>query len=348
MNQKVFLLNGKSEIRQACFVALRKPTFEARPSLFHSFRPLIFLVTLGCALTLLAGCATVDPQPFSEFSLAVQELRDGADGALAVNNQSNRAAYIAQIAKQSQSPEGMDAVMNLLIGKVENDPFGWEMKTVPLFMMSARFQSGVYNLNNSLVAYADLLKSLASPELVSRERFDSLARDLDAGLTAAAEQLDFKATDKEIALFSVAARQAAYAFLDNKRSRSLQKVVEANQENIDVLAEQLQEALRLASWNLWVVYKNERATLSKKLTPASDDSLAAREKTVKEFVELNEGYISRLEILRALNGSVQTLPNAHRELAQAIKSPKMTMSSVRNLAKQGRSLNKLFRELKSN
>jgi len=348
MVKKVCLLNGKFDIRQGCFVALRHPTLESPPSLLHSFRPLVFLIALGCALTLLAGCATVDPQPFSEFSLAVQELRDGADGALSVSNESNRERYIEHVAKQSQTSAGRDDVLNLFVESVKADPFGWQMRKIPLFMMSKRFQAGVYALNSSLVAYAELLKNLAAPEAVSKETFDNLARDLDAGLSAAAGQLEVKEADQELAMMSAAARQAAYSYLNNKRSKSLEKIVEANQVNIAAIAGRLQEALRLSAENLRTAYRAEGMALAKKLTPGADDSPGSRGKTVKQFVELNEEYVGRLETLRALNRSLDTLPNAHRELAQAIKRPQMKLSSIRDLAKQGKALNKLYRELKSN
>jgi hypothetical protein len=305
------------------------------------------LAALGLVL-LTSACATVDPKPFSEFSLAVQELRDGSDSALAVSNDLNRQRYIEHVAKQSQTSEGKDDVMNLFIDIVKADPFGWQMKKIPLFMMSQRFQSGVYNLNSSLVAYAELLKSLAAPETLSRETFDNLARDLDAGLSSAAGQLEVQESDQEIAMISAAARQAAYSYLDNKRSKALVKIVETNQENITAIAGRLQEALRLSAENLRTVYRSERGILAKKLTPGADSSLSSREKTVKQFVELNEEYVARLEILRALNSSLNTLPNAHRELGQAIKRPQMKLSSIRDLAKQGKALNKLYRELKSN
>ncbi|MCK4621536.1 MAG: hypothetical protein KAT62_04895 [Desulfuromonadales bacterium] len=306
------------------------------------------LVLFLISMALLSGCATIDPKPFSEFSLAVQEFRDGADTALSVNNELNRERYIKRIAKQSLQSEGKDDVLNLFIDNVENDPFGWKMKKVPLFMVSKRFQSGVYNLNSSLVEYAELLKSLAAPETVSKEQFDDLARDLDAGLTAAAERLEFKEVGKGIAMFSAAATQAAHAFIDNKRGKSLQKIIDENQGNIATIAEKLQEALRLAAINLRTDYKSKRMNLAPRLTPGSKDNLGSREKIVKQFVELNEEYVTRLEILKVLDNSSQTLPNAHRELALAIKSPKMKLSSISDLSKKGKQLKKLYKELEDN
>lgn len=300
------------------------------------------------AASTLVGCATVDPRPFSEFSLAVQEFRDGADEALSTNNEFNRERYVKRVAAQSMKPEGVDDVLNLLIGVDKNDPFRWKMDRVPLFMMSKRFQRGVYTLNSSLVAYADLLKTLSAPETVSQEKFDNLARDLDARLAAAAIQLEFEKADKGVAMFSAAATQAAHSYIDNKRNKYLEKILNANQENIETIATQLQGALRLAAANLRSDYKNKRKKLTPKLTPGSEASLSSREKIVKQFVALNENYVVRLEILNLLHDYSVALPNAHRDLSLAIKSPQMKLSSIKDLSNKGKQLNELYKELNAN
>lgn len=300
------------------------------------------------ALSALSGCATVDPKPFSEFSLAVQEFRDGADVALSINNELNRERYVKRVAAQSMKPEGVDDVMNLLIDVDKNDPFSWKMNRIPLFMASKRFQRGVYTLNSSLVAYADLLKTLSAPETVSQEKFDDLARDLDARLTAAAIQLEFEKADKGIAMFSAAATQAAHSYIDNKRSNALEETLIANQENMETIATQLQGALRLAAANLREDYKNKRKKLNPKLAPGAKGSLSSREQVVKQYVVLNEEYVARLEILKLLHDYSVALPNAHRDLSLAIKSPKLKLSSIKELSKKGKQLNKLYKELKDN
>lgn len=312
---------------------------------FHIKIPLLVLLL---SASVLAGCATVDPKPFSEFSLAVQEFRDGADEALSINNDLNRERYVKRVAAQSMKPEGIDDVMNLLIDVEKNDPFSWKMNKVPLFMASKRFQRGVYTLNSALVAYADLLKTLSAPETVSQEKFDDMARDLDAHLTAAAVQLEFEKADKGVAMFSAAATQAAHSYIDNKRSKALGKVLNANQENIETIATQLQGALRLAAANLRSDHKNKRKKLNPKLTPGAKGSLSSREKIVKQYVALNEGYVARLEILKLLHDYSVALPSAHRDLSLAIESPKMKLSSIKDLSKKGKQLNKLYKELKGN
>jgi hypothetical protein len=293
---------------------------------------------------LISGCATVDPKPFGEFSLAVQGFRDGTDAALSTNSELNRERFINRTAQKSMEGENVRGALK--IQDVDTDPFGWTMEEIPLFMESERFRKGVYNLNTTLVTYADLLKSLAATELVSEDQFNDMAKNMDAGLAAAAEQLKFTNMDKGLAMFSTLAAKSAYAYIENKRSVELQQTMKENQANIDDLANRLQVAIETAKDNLTVDYDSRFGWLVARMS--SKDKLDAREKLVAQFMALNEEYVKRLDTLRELNAYCSKLPSAHRELIQSIKSPKMKLSAINDLIKSGQKLQKLYKELAKN
>ncbi len=303
----------------------------------------VFVITVS-----LLGCATVQkvqPEPFSEFSSSVQELRRGADAALEINEKLNRERFVDETLADLGGPEGAESVTNLLIGGKANLPFAWTMGQTPLFMASRRFRHGVYTLNTTLVAYSELLKELASPKLVSREHFDGMARDLDANLTSAALALDIKGADQGLAIFSVAASTAMHAYIQNRRRAALRDALEKNQVHIKGISTQLQQAMRLAARNLRNDYENRWRPLATQLTPGAGGTQSARRRKIEAIITLNEEFVTRLSALETLNSSYRVLPGAHRELITALDNSGSGLSSIRELYANGKRLHNLYKEL---
>ena len=96
--------------------------------------------------------------------------------SLSVVHERTRDRYIAEAADGDVAK-----VQALLLTQPPGDPFGWASANPPLFLKAARFKEGVYRLNSVLVGYAGLLVQLASPELVSSEKLQQLAKDLNNG-----------------------------------------------------------------------------------------------------------------------------------------------------------------------
>jgi hypothetical protein len=295
---------------------------------------------------ILVGCGTIRPQPFGEFSNAVQQLRKGADEALKYNDEANRDRFIEETAEASARPDGADEVENLLIEGIPGHPFAWQMTEVPLFMVSQRFRSGIYTLNSTLLAYAELLNNLANSDLVSRKAFDALAKDLNASLMAAAAALGFEGAEKGAGIISVAASEAAGAYIENQRRAKLREALERNQTLIEDLSQQLQGAIRLAGWNLRNDYELRSKRLADRLVPNPSVGLSSRKKTVQGIVELNEDYLKRLGVLEALHNAYRALPAAHRELTEAVTRPGFNLASVQDLFENGKRLYELYKDMK--
>ena len=311
-------------------------------SRFHQSR---WIIAVLIVLSLITGCSTIKQQPFASFSSSLQELRKGADEALKYNDTANRKRFIEETAKASLTADGAEDVKNLLIQSVEGEPFAWQMTQVPLFMVSPQFRSGVYTLNSTLVAYAELLASLADSDLVSQKQFDAMAKDLNANLKAAASTLQFEGVDEGVGIFSVAASKAAHGYIDSKRRSKLQETLEKNQPLIVNISDMLQGAIRIAVFNLRQNYDQRSIKIARQLVPNQSIKLATRKKTVEALVELNEDYLMRLRILESLNNSYRSLPAAHLELIKAIEKPGYNLAAVQALYENGKHMYHLYKEM---
>lgn len=77
---------------------------------FHNVR---WMIAVLLVLWLIAGCGTVQQQPFAKFSLSLQELRKGADEALKYNDSANRTRFIkVQTSWLGQAPCAIDVATN--------------------------------------------------------------------------------------------------------------------------------------------------------------------------------------------------------------------------------------------
>lgn len=314
-----------------------------------SFKTLRFYFKLSLllilCLLLFAGCGAINPEPFSKLTTALQEVRTGADEALKYNDVTSRNRFIEETAEASQTSSGSEAVQNLLIQGVEGKPFAWKMNKVPLFMISPQFRSGVYTLNSTLIAYSELLATLAGSNIVSQTEFDDMAKDLNSSLKSAASTLQLKDSQEISGIISTGASQAAYAFINHKRRKKLFEILEKNQPLIIVISDKLQEAIRIAVRNLSQNYDENSIRLVRGLIPDPSVTIEARKRTLTKLIELNEDYLTRLRILEALNNSYRSLPKAHTELMNAIEEPGYDLTTVKGLYENGKHMYDLYKEL---
>lgn len=315
--------------------------------IFCRFHKVRWIIAVLLVLWLIAGCGTVQQQPFAKFSLSLQELRKGADEALKYNDSANRTRFIEETAEAIPTANGKKAVKNLLIQGVEGELFAWRMNRIPLFMRAPQFRSGVYTLNSTLVSYSELLVSLADPELVSQSEFDAMAKDLNANLKAASSTLEFERTDEGVAIFSLAASKAAHAYISSKRKSKLREVLEENQPLMVNISARLQGAIRIAVRNLRNDYDQRSEAIARELASDPSVRLAARKKTVEALVKLNEDYVMRLGILESLHNSYRSLPAAHLELIQAIEKPASNLAAAQALYESGKHMYELYKEMQA-
>jgi hypothetical protein len=306
-------------------------------------RPLCFLVrilTIVLAILGVAGCASISPAPFTALTTSIQQLRDGADASLSLVHERTRNRYIVEAAAGDVAK-----VEALLLTQPAGDPFGWASPDPPLFLKVARFREGVHRLNSVLVGYAGLLGQLASPDLVSPEKFEQLAKDLNGNLKTAVQALGVSASpNKEIAIFSTLATSAFRAYLENKQRSSLLEALNSNQPAIQDAAELGASAVRITAAALRNEYNHSSAKLAA-LVAEHTLSDSKKQAALRELVELDEKFIKEISILRTLHQSYMALPAAHLELATGLADPKRGLPMVLELLENARELNRLYEEL---
>jgi hypothetical protein len=302
-------------------------------------RPLCF-VAVVLAILGVVGCASISPAPFTALTTSIQQVREGADASLSLVDERARNRYIAEAAAGDVAK-----VEGLLLKQPPGDPFGWASSDPPLFLKVARFRDGVHRLNSVLVDYAGLLVQLASPDLVSPEQFEQLARDLNGNLKNAVQALGVSApSNKEIAIFSTLGTAAFRAYLKNKQRSSLLKALDRNQPAIQEAAELGMSAVRITAMALHNEYNHSSERLAAMIAnPKVSDS--GKQATLKELIELDEKFIKEISVLRTLHQSYMALPAAHQELARGVADPKSGLPMVIELLENGRELYRLYEEL---
>ena len=236
-------------------------------------------------------------------------------------------------------------VQALLLTQPPGDPFGWASADPPLFLKAARFREGVYRLNSVLVGYAGLLGQLASPELVSSEKFEQLAKDLNGNMRNAVQALGVSSpSNKEIAIFSTLATTAFRVYLQNKQRTSLLEALNSNQPAIQNTAELGASAVRLTAAALRHEYDLSSAKLAN-LVAKPTVSNSQKQTAITDLVEIDEKFIKEMSMLRILHQSYVAVPAAHLELATGVADPKLGLPMVIELLENGRELFRLYQEL---
>lgn len=311
------------------------PTFKLRALSF-----LGFVVLQG----ILSGCPPIQHQPFSEFATSIQSLRDGADEALQINYQWSRDRWLKKtmttIAGGGNAAD--ESVQQLLLDGVPGDPFGWQMPKEPLFMKTRRFREGAHRLNTALLDYANLLKELAQPDVLSENQFTQLTSTLNANVQSAATSLKFEGmTKRDSAMISLAAAELFRQHILNSQRSSLRKAIEENQKSIESLAKLGVEATRIAALHLRQEYEYRSLKTALKLAPPNQPST----QSLESLLQLNERYIELQSILRTLHDTYIALPGAHRELASAVARPSLDLTWIRSVYENGRRLQRLYQDL---
>ena len=305
---------------------------------------------------LASGCAAVDPGPFVEFSSAIEELRAGADVALATRAERTRERFLEEALEDLGPPPDatteeesaaiddrrMEVLAGLHLGSVEGSPFAWTLVNEPLYFTSRKFRAAIHSLNTALLGYGDLLVDLSAPERISPERFERLARELNGSLNAALARLEVKSGDR-VALFSAAAATTARAFFERLRRNELKRNLESNQEPIALVTGRLQEAMRLSALELRQGY--DRTWNETTLAIARATTAASRKKRLEALVEADERFIAELRALEVLSEAYGALPSAHRELLEAVAGGSGGLAAIRRIFDAGRQLHDSARAL---
>ena len=306
----------------------------------QSLRFFAGILAVMLAILVVSGCASISPAPFTALTTSTQQLRDSADAALSMVHERTRNRYVAEAASGDSAK-----IEALLLTQPAGETFGWASSAPPLFLKVVRFREGVQRLNSVLVAYAGLLEQLASPDLVSSETFEQLAKDLNGNLQTAARAFGVSAPPpKELAIFSTLATAAFRTYLQNKQRSSLIKALNDNQSAVQEVAELGASAVRITAAALRSEYQTTSANLARLIAEPMRPK-SQKEATIKELIELDDRFIKEISILRTLHQSYMALPSAHRELATGLTDPKGGLPMVRELFENGRELYRMYEEL---
>jgi hypothetical protein len=322
---------------------VRKPSI--RRSDCNNLTTQFYVSLVLFALVQALGCATVRDDSFTAFAQSLTELRDGADEALNVPYQWTRERYVMETAAASADTiEGLDAVQWLILEKDAENVYAWSMIDEPLYVTQKRFRRGVYELNSTLLGYAELLNDLANEDL-SVAQFDDRARELNTGIRGAAAALGDTASTEGIAIFSAAATDMIRLYLDDKKRDHLRSAIEGNQTAVEEAAVHIRSALRLTALHLWHEYDEKTFVLADPLNPYASTKFKDRYKGVGGIVEVNDVLMQQLETLRVLDQSYQALPRANRELFEWLDNPGASLRAVREIGDNGARLRRLYDEL---
>jgi len=296
-------------------------------------------LVLAC-LPWLAGCASLQPAPFTAFATATQELKTGTDASLTHVSERATDRYVDEAVKN------VDKILSLKLAPDPKDVFGWTIPDLePFFLKTTRFRDGVDQLNTALIGYATLLSQLADPNVIPEKTFETMTTDLNDNLTTAVASMGAKPPPtKETAIISTLAVAVFRDYLHHQQRSALIKAIRTNQEAIDTVADLGANAVTITARAI----TNEYASMSQGLaTQAADASQpeSVRKTAIRALIALDDQYEKELRILRILHDSYVALPAAHRELANGLEKPQQGLPAIRALAENGKQLYRQYKEL---
>jgi len=271
----------------------------------------VTLVVAGVSLIIgIAGCASVDSDPFSQFAQGLGSLRDGTDAMAAGDVQNARERFVAEVRS------GEISLLDLQLGF--EAPFGYEYSfgAEPLYVKLGRFQQGMKALNDAMIAYADLLTKLAGGDVVDGATFDQLTTDLNANALSAAGALNLRVGGDDSALLTTAAVAAFRGVLEKKRRSGLAGAIREVQPQVDEYSRAMVGAIKFLATGVTTDYDDQFRAI---IGPLAAEAGAAPvdDEVIERVLALNLQTQQTLGNLAALSASYQRLPAAHRDLVAA-------------------------------
>lgn len=281
-------------------------------------RALARILVLGVTV-LGAGCASVDPGPFTQFESSLQTLRNGSDAQAGTAATASRQDLVDQVASGKVSPADLQLEFDASSPFVTTYGFA---EREPNFVKLIRFRQGLSALNDAMVGYAQSLVVLAGGGqggdiLPTTAQFDQLAKDLNTQTGTAAAALGVQVGAERQALLSTAAVQLFKAYIENKRRRDLVQAIEEVQPRVDEFAKAGQQAVHFLASMVQTDYNEQILPLATVNPPNATPILA-----------LNDTTQATLATLESLSSSYGALPAAHRDLKAATEKKPGLLSGL--------------------
>lgn len=312
----------------------------------HGFIARFSAVACICLFSLTAialiGCAsTTNTKPFEEFQNSAEALRDGSNEAIEV--------LIPETATRFEANNTATVAAFMDAHKIELDKAKgpYVFKRVPVYLEQERFKIGLWDMNNTMVGYTNVLLALAGKDVMTDDEFTAKVNELNANGFAAYLAFQGESKDENThaqaaensGIFSTAAILAFEIYLQNKKDRELIAALEENQPQIELFSGTFINAIELIRVNLEREY-NERVGNFPELY------LANQNLAIKQYMTLNRTYYAQLNSLKALHRSAELFPKAHAQLVSAVKSPGEPLSAVHTMMNYGKQLKKIADDAK--
>lgn len=289
----------------------------------------------------LSGCASIsvstDPRPFEKYRDAFSEVQSSADVVLAVDYKWTYERFLQRTREGDPS-----TIQNLILTFPEKGYYLWDLPSEELYIKVKRTQQAFKSLNAAFSGYTNLLAQLASGSLVDVKTFDGLTKELNDNSISAASALKLEVPEKAIAIFSIAATEAARLYIEKKRRDYLIKIITENQKSVDLFANKAVEVVKLVAIDIKIEYNHQTGPLVRRWKESTG---ASRVKVVKELIALNSEVTTLLETLRSLDQSYILFARKHRELGEALSSDTVSSFYISDLINIGKRLSSLYKEL---
>ncbi|EHE7894254.1 MULTISPECIES: hypothetical protein [Vibrio harveyi group] len=297
-------------------------------------RLLAFNIIILFGFMTLIGCSsTTNTKPFLAFQNSAESLRDGSDAAIDLLIPMTSARFEAD--KSSTMAEFMDA-HEIIVDKTKGT---YVIEKAPLYLEQESFKLGLYEMNNTMVGYANVLLTLSGKDAMSEDEFTKKVNELNANGFAAYLALKGEPKDENAhsqaaensGIFSTAAILAFDIYLEGKKDSELIAALEENQSQIELFSGSFISAIGVIEVSLENEYNQRVGTFS-------DLFVENRSAATKQYMTLNRTYYAQLNSLKALRHSAESFPKAHSQLVTAVKSPGEPMTAVLTMMNYGKQL----------
>lgn len=289
-------------------------------------------------LALTACSPAIETGPFTEFSTAAREIRDGTDAALQQSEAASRERTIAgAVADLSGGDAELreDALLGLVLSFEEGKPYGWSDADLP-YLATARFRKSVHELNDAFFEYADLLSALARATPLSAASVDSMATAVNAGTRRVLDGLSVSSADQTSGLIAATAATGFEEFIRSRKKQQLRQAIADNQSTIVAFSAHMAEACELAALDLRQSYLSAVDVLVVAIEKAVGTTrLPAR---VEDLLDANDEFKARLGALRDIGANYRAIGAAHHELVETLDDADASTESIRQLFEQAERL----------
>jgi len=306
----------------------------------------ISVLTLGLEI-LLAGCATVDPNPFQQYATAVKEAGDGLDKDLGQDIKWAHDKYIISVLDSSvklRDTAWLDHKGPFTISFPETNG----KSNQPTLYLLQEDREMLLNLNEATEKYINTLAVLAGSDTVNQKTFDAMAKDTDASLNSIIKKLDAQVPGSAIHVFSVGSAEIARLIIEGQRHDALVKVLTDSQKSIDGYCEKCLTLLTILDQSLNDEYNSKWLALESSFSKIPSEKRANNTNaraTIEQILQLNSDYLVLVQTLKSAKKVYETLPQGHSELLQSVQNQPTGLEAIKNLYEEGKRLKSIYDEL---